>query len=231
VNRTTRPTREERREHIIDAAIELFSTSGFAGTTTRRLAEAVGISEAALYLHFDTKEELYQAIIRRKARENSGFTERLRAMAAEPPYQVFRAVADFMLETHTRDKAFLRLLLFSGLEQHALFRMFFEAQIRECADVLRAYVERLQRESVFRPCEPGVAVRAFMGMLIHHLLVQEVFQLRELGVHEPGKVAPILVSIFLDGLLQREPADVAQPPAPGEREPLETSSISGERGA
>lgn len=200
---TTRMTREERRERIIDAAIELFSTGGFAGTTTRRLAEAVGISEAALYLYFDTKEELYEAIIRRKARENSGFTERLRGMSDEPPERVFREVAEFMIETHTKDKAFLRLLLFSGLEQHALFRMFFEAQVRECGGVLRTYVERLQREGTFRRCEPRLAVRAFMGMLVHHLLTQEVFQLRELGVYQPAEAAGVFVAIFLNGLLER----------------------------
>jgi AcrR family transcriptional regulator len=152
--KSTRISGEQRRERIIDAAIDLFSASGFAGTTTRRLAEAAGVSEAALYLHFETKEALYEAIIRRKAVENAEFTERLREMPAEPPELVFQAVAEFMIETHTRDKAFLRLLLFSGLEQHALFRMFFEAQVRECGDTLRAYVERLQRAGTFRPCDP-----------------------------------------------------------------------------
>ena len=209
MHKVKRISGEERREQIIDAAIELFSSGGFAGTTTRRLAEAAGVSEAALYLHFDTKEALYQAIIRRKAREDAGFTERLRGLAGEPPREVFLAVARFMLETHTRDKAFLRLLLYSGLEQHVLFRMFFEAQIREMGDTLRAYVERKQQEGAFRPCEPRLAVRAFMGMLVHHLLTQEIFQLRELGVYEPDTVAPVFVTIFLEGLSQ---------PATGERD-------------
>ena len=62
MTKTARITGEQRKEQIIDAAIELFSETGFAGTTTRRLAEAAGISEAALYLHFETKEALYEAI-------------------------------------------------------------------------------------------------------------------------------------------------------------------------
>jgi AcrR family transcriptional regulator len=198
--RPARVTRDQRREQIIDAAIDLFSRSGFGGTTTRRLAEAVGISEAALYLYFDTKEALYQAIIRRKARENAEFFERLREMAEEPPQRVFRAVADFMLETHTRDKAFMRLLLYSGLEQHTLFRMFYEAQIRECGETLRSYIERQQQAGVFRACEPRLAVRAFMGMLVHHLLTQEIFQVRELGVYEPREVAAAFVDIYLHGM-------------------------------
>lgn len=199
LHRVPRITGEERREQIIDAAIQLFSDSGFAGTTTRRLAEAAGVSEAALYLHFDTKEALYEAIIRRKARETD-FTDRLRAMKSEPPERLFDMVARLMLETHTRDRAFMRLLLFSGLEGHALFRMFYEAQMRECGEVLRAYIQGLQQDGRFRPCEPGLAVRAFMGMLFHHLLIQEVFQLRELGVYEIDQAAPLFVTIFLRGM-------------------------------
>ena len=43
-----------------------FATSGFRGTTTRELAARVGITEAALYRYFPSKEALYGAIIDRK---------------------------------------------------------------------------------------------------------------------------------------------------------------------
>jgi AcrR family transcriptional regulator len=209
VTKTTRITGEQRREQIIDAAIELFSETGFAGTTTRRLAEAAGISEAALYLHFETKEALYQAIIRRKAHEHEEFAERLRAAASHGPERMFREVASSMLEIHTRDKAFLRLLLFSGLEQHALFRMFFEAQSRECGETLHGYIEGLQRQGVFRACDPRLAVRAFMGMLVQHLMTQEVFRLHELGTFDAEEVAETFVDLFLHGLYR--PAAEALP--------------------
>ncbi|MFN2432079.1 MAG: TetR/AcrR family transcriptional regulator [Gemmatimonadota bacterium] len=195
-----RITGPERREQIIDAAIELFSTRGFSGTTTRQLAEAAGVSEAALYLHFDTKESLYEAILRRKAVEGTHMVERLREMTEEPPRAVFGELAAFVIEVHTRDQAFLRLLLYSGLEGHTLFRMFFRAQLREIAELLRAYVERQQRAGVFRPCEPRLAVRAFMGMLIHHLLIQEIFHVTDFGVFRPARAAPEFVTIFLEGL-------------------------------
>lgn len=200
MTRTARISGEQRRERIIDAAIELFSEAGFAGTTTRRLAEAAGVSEAALYLHFETKEALYEAIIRRKAHEHGEFVERLREAMEEGPERVFREVAGSMIEIHTRDKAFLRLLLFSGLEQHALFRMFFDAQTQECGDPLRSYVETLQREGVFRACDPRLAVRAFTGMIVQHLLTQEVFGLRELGVFSRDEAVDTFVTLFLRGL-------------------------------
>ncbi|MFM9597624.1 TetR/AcrR family transcriptional regulator, partial [Streptomyces scabiei] len=62
-----RLSRAERRAAIIEAAIELFSEKGFRGTTTRELAQAVGVSEPVLYQHFATKKELYIAILSEKA--------------------------------------------------------------------------------------------------------------------------------------------------------------------
>src|SRR5215813_3476790 len=61
--RTTRLDSDERRKAIVAAAIPLFARKGFAGTTTRELAEAAGISEALLFRHFPSKQSLYREIL------------------------------------------------------------------------------------------------------------------------------------------------------------------------
>ena len=53
---------DERRKAIVKAAVPLFARKGFAGTTTRELAEAAGISEALLFKHFPSKQSLYREI-------------------------------------------------------------------------------------------------------------------------------------------------------------------------
>ena len=53
----------ERRQKILDAARPLFADLGFRGVTTRAVAEAAAISEALLYRHFESKEELYKAVL------------------------------------------------------------------------------------------------------------------------------------------------------------------------
>ncbi|GAB2637950.1 transcriptional regulator AmtR [Gordonia jinhuaensis] len=51
------------REEILDAAAELFTTHGYAGTSTRKIAEAVGMRQASLYHHFATKEDILEALL------------------------------------------------------------------------------------------------------------------------------------------------------------------------
>src|SRR5438270_11582234 len=59
----TRLDSDERRNAIVRAAVPLFARKGFAGITTRELAEAAGISEALLFRHFPSKQLLYREIL------------------------------------------------------------------------------------------------------------------------------------------------------------------------
>ena len=52
-----------RREQILDVALEVFASSGFHGTSMNDVAEAVGVTKPVLYQHFDSKRDLYQALI------------------------------------------------------------------------------------------------------------------------------------------------------------------------
>ena len=49
---------EERRRQIVQAALSIMAEQGLAGTTTRKIAERVGVSEPALYKYFPGKKEL-----------------------------------------------------------------------------------------------------------------------------------------------------------------------------
>src|SRR5579884_4066397 len=54
---------EDRRRQLLEVAVEVFSRKGFAGTKTKDIAAAAGVSEAILFRHFASKEDLYHAIL------------------------------------------------------------------------------------------------------------------------------------------------------------------------
>ena len=56
---------EKRREEILAAALDLFIRKGYAATRTLDISRAVGVSEGLLFHHFETKEKLYEELIRR----------------------------------------------------------------------------------------------------------------------------------------------------------------------
>jgi AcrR family transcriptional regulator len=51
------------REEILDAAAGLFTRLGYASTSTRRIADAVGVRQASLYHHFATKDDILDALL------------------------------------------------------------------------------------------------------------------------------------------------------------------------
>lgn len=63
--RLGRPPKREgpsTRERLLDAALELFARHGYAGTSLRQIAEAVGVRESAIYAHFAGKQAIYDAL-------------------------------------------------------------------------------------------------------------------------------------------------------------------------
>jgi AcrR family transcriptional regulator len=194
----------ERREAIVAAAVRLFSEKGFRGATTRELAASLDVTEPVIYQHFETKRDLYRAIIESKARERR--LENDHWAAVENPQgdrEFFGAIARLMIDRIQRDPSYLRLLLFSALEGHELAELFFERDAVEFYERLTEYIRKRAADGAFREdIDPAVASRALMGMALHHALVQALFRDTVVKVSSEEYAAQV-VEIFLSGLVRR----------------------------
>lgn len=76
----TRDTRE--RIHAI--ALELFISQGFAHTTMQDIADRLGLTKAALYYHFPTKQDLVRSVVQPTIDQLNGFVAELRAHPVPP---------------------------------------------------------------------------------------------------------------------------------------------------
>lgn len=59
----TRPKREQTRNRLLSAAIEVFAQAGISGATTREIARVAGVNEVTLFRHFQSKEQLLRAVV------------------------------------------------------------------------------------------------------------------------------------------------------------------------
>ncbi|MET8520831.1 helix-turn-helix domain-containing protein [Nocardioides sp. NPDC004968] len=74
----------EPREEILDIAAGLFVDRGFAATSTRDIAEAVGIRQASIYYHFPSgKEEILGELLQRSIRPTLDRIEKIEILGAE----------------------------------------------------------------------------------------------------------------------------------------------------
>jgi AcrR family transcriptional regulator len=184
--------------------VALFARRGFAGTSTRALAAAAGISEAMLFKHFSGKGALYRAILARKIEESERAMP-LRALeaSADPPGRFLGRVADFLLRRVESDPAFLRLLLYSALEGHPLARAFDRARAAGVRRVVAGYLRREGERGRLRRLDAAIAARAFLGGVAWLALSRVLF--REPGIRRVprGRLVREVVSIHLEGLRRR----------------------------
>ena len=102
------------RQQILDASLRLFSERGFTRTTVRDIAREAGITDAAIYYHFQSKRDLLEALV-----EEKGFLEGLqnleRVTADLPLEQMLTWMARGAIELMDENREFLRLVIMEGL--------------------------------------------------------------------------------------------------------------------
>ncbi len=205
VPHSARMAGEERRLQILRVAVSLFSNNGFRGTTTKEIAQAAGVSEAMVFRHFATKEELYAAILDHKACAGSGSFEpadvAAEAIARKDDRGVFESLALEALNHHDVDPEFQRLLLYSALEKHKLAEMFFDGFVRKVYEFLGTYIRQRQSEGALLAIDPAVVVRCFIGMVMHHSLSNNLWdpKHRLLNISN-AQAAKYFTDILLNGI-------------------------------
>jgi AcrR family transcriptional regulator len=195
-----RMTSDERRAAIVQAACRLFAEKGFRGTTTRELAAAVGVTEPVLYEHFRTKRDLYSAIIGEKAKEGLAAMRAIEAQFAgsNDDARFFNALGEGVIRWYTEDPTFVRLLLYSSLENHELKDLMHERSA-EVFSIVGDHIQRRINAGAMRAVDPMLAGRAFFGMVAHYALTGLVFGCAPLN-KDTKQVVTEMVSIFIDGM-------------------------------
>jgi TetR/AcrR family transcriptional regulator len=192
----------DRRQQLIRTAVELFSRHGFSGTRTKDIAAACGVSEAILFRHFATKEDLYRAILDDQQQE-SGADEWMKEMQGFADRRddagFIRCLISQVLKSFRENTAFHRLMMFAALDGHALADLFHERMGLSVYELLRGYFELRQKEGAFGKCDPGVAVLTAVATAKQYASGKYLFGIKLLSLSDEA-VAEQLTSLVLEGI-------------------------------
>ena len=192
---------EERKERIVRAAENLFAKKGFKGTTTKEVAKDAGISEAVIFRYFADKSDLYAAIINRCCDDKHGNLKLAGRVKGKSGKGAFIAIADYFLELYAEDTTFARLLLFSALEKNKFSDMFIESRGVETLKLVCGLIKDGIRRSEFKKrIDPELSARAFLGMVLHYCMTQEILGFKRFFSRPRKKVAEAFAGIFLNGI-------------------------------
>jgi AcrR family transcriptional regulator len=140
-----------RREQILDVALEVFANAGFHGASMNDIADAAGVTKPVLYQHFDSKRDLYQALIEEVGNRLRTNIDKATAEATDGKSQTelgFRAYFRWVADDHDG----FRLLFGSGSRRDDEFndaiRKITAESARAVAPLIAVDIDESHRETL-----------------------------------------------------------------------------------
>jgi AcrR family transcriptional regulator len=164
-----------KRRQIMDGARQVFLSAGFDGASMNDIARAAGVSKGTLYAYFDSKEDLFEAIIRGEYAQSA---ERLCVFRREGDARDM--LRDFgvrliskMSEPATRSLA--RVVIAAAEKFPNVGRAFYEAGPLYGATRLAAELENLEKSGALKVPDPERAAWQFVDLCQSYVYKRLIF--------------------------------------------------------
>ncbi|QGX39726.1 TetR/AcrR family transcriptional regulator [Permianibacter aggregans] len=169
--------KDERRAVLLQAALDEFFERGFTAARMDDIARRAGVSKGALYLYFDSKEQMFSALIDTVALPNLALIEQKLAQAASAREALFGLLA--MLPKVLQRSSLPRLAkILIGDANHFpdMVRAYRERMIERGLKALTGLVERGNTNGEWQVANPALTARLIMAPALFAGIWQVVFQ-------------------------------------------------------
>jgi AcrR family transcriptional regulator len=200
------PTKGERtRQAILEEAKGLFISQGYTATSMRQIAQAVGITPAAMYNHFDGKEEIFATLLQEIAPLDQAF-ELFKTIEADSFEDLLHKAVRGMVDLVLSHEDYIQLGLIDAQERDGATLITFLPQ------VFPRFLEFYQRlvaldahQRRLRDIPTPIFMRTLISLIFGYLITERVVRpVETLGLPEMDWVQG-LVDIFLHGVLRSPP--------------------------
>jgi AcrR family transcriptional regulator len=162
-------SKDSTKDRIVEAAVQLFSRQGFAGSSTHEIARLAGVSEVTVFRHFPRKKDLFWAATESRLRRLRISKElRARLDADENPRTALPGVVALLVETFHNQPEMVRLLYLSLFElEHGAERILRKYLVPFFQPVCE-YLSRCASKGLARDLDPSIAALALMTSIVTH---------------------------------------------------------------
>lgn len=189
------------KERVLDAAQQLFSRRGYAGTTTRDLAQTAGMAEGTLFRHFENKKAILIEVVTRGWVEL--LTDLLTALSEMSSYKAVDQVLRHRM-LHFHDNADLLRVCFMEAQFHPELSHRIQTDIIDkMTDVAEAFFQTAMERGEYRPMNPRIVAKVFLGMFTVAGFSQGSVLGNSASMHDMKDMAEGMADIFLNGVLSK----------------------------
>jgi AcrR family transcriptional regulator len=184
---------------ILKAALHLFAQRGYSGTTTKDLAQSAGVAEGTLFRHFENKKAILVAVA------SQGWVEILTDLLTELSEMAsYKAIGQVMQRRmlNLRKNSDLMRVCFMEAQFHPELREQIQTEvIGKMIDVAEAFFQTAMDRGIYRPMNPRMVARVFLGMFTVAGFSQETLGDDSGSANSMRELAECLTDIFLNGVL------------------------------
>lgn len=205
----------ERKKQILDAATKVFAAKGFDRATIADIARAAGVAEGSIYNYFKNKSDLLISIPRQAIQPPvESVVEQMRAASAAPiPPELMLPIAAKNMAAVFQQNGHIFRILFSALPtmSPSAREQYLNRVIFYVWDILETYFRELIEQGILRrELNPTILTRAFVGMFIPFLLLEQILGLKSSTEFDFDRIVAENVAIFLRGALAEQGASSNQ---------------------
>ena len=168
--------RERRKEarpgELLDAALDLFVEKGFAATRAEEVAARAGVSKGTLFLYFQSKEELFKAVVRENI--SGRFTEwraELEVFEGSTPELLAYCMNSWWERVGLTRASGLTKLMMSEAKNFPDIAAFYQQEVvMPGQDLIRSILQRGMDRGEFRPMDLEYAVYLVVAPMIFLIL-------------------------------------------------------------
>lgn len=193
---------DERRQQIIQGALQAFSEKGYLGASNRDIAQAAGINSAALIYHyFENKEALFQAVIE-ECMPPVTMVMHAEQLKTLPPRALLIHIATAFVQAMSQPQTatLVRLLLSEALRESEVARAIYAGGPALVLGFLYSYFTDLMAKKRMREMDLGAAVRCFLGPLLAYVLSSELLAFPDERTPSAKTMVECAVNTFIQGM-------------------------------
>jgi AcrR family transcriptional regulator len=196
------PPEDDTRTRILQAGKKLFAKKGYEGTTTKDLAAAAGVAEGTLFRHFTNKK----AILIEVATEGwvEILTDLLTELSEMGSYKAVSQVLQRRMMNLHKNSDLMRVCFMEAQFHPELRDRVQEEVIDKMTDVAEAFFQTAMEKGVYRPMNPKIVARVFLGMFAVAGFSQQTILSKNASPMEMKEMAEGIADIFLNGVLTPE---------------------------
>ena len=201
---------EARPDEVLEAALDVFAVNGFAATRMDDIAKAAGLSKAAIYLYFPSKDDVFKALVEQRIGVLQAHFDTAAKDQKRDPVAGLRLVARMWATSFhdLRVAALPRIILAEALRFPDLAEFYHRTVIERTQGALVELIQAGMDAGLFRPVEPLLAARALVSPLVFEILRRQAFPAHNAGPPMESLVEAIF-DLFLNGIAAVPSQDIA----------------------